>query len=44
MQKYVCYISPVIKQKGESQIKGQKKAKHTKFFEKRTFLPTDMHM
>ena len=35
--------SLVIKQKGESQNGGNKKAKHAKFSEKRTFLPPDTH-
>ena len=35
-----CYdiIVPVIRQKGESQNGGNKKTKHAKFSEKRTFL------
>ena len=31
-------ILSIIKQKGESQNRGNKKAKHAKFSEKRTFL------
>ena len=34
---HIC-ISPVIKQKGESQSECSKKTKHTKFSEKRKFL------
>ena len=36
-------ISSVIRQKGESQKRCFKKAKHAKFSEKRTFLPPDTH-
>ena len=32
------HSSPVIRQKGESQNGGNKKTKHAKFSEKRTFL------
>ena len=35
--------STVIRQKCESQNMCSKKTKHTKFSEKRTFLPPDMH-
>ena len=33
----------VIRQKGESQNGGNKKAKHPKFSENKHFLPPDMH-